>query len=355
MSDFITLDRTSPDFEAYLRGTFSRDKRALPVKSLNVNTEHEKVTFQVLPVSMIQRPSSVIVWLKAVRIRSFLVVLFPLFLVLTKNLRSGAAIDPWTLLAATLGVLFLFAAVNLRNDFVDHMKGFDRIDTALRNRPIQSGWLTADCVRKVSHFLLVLAALSSVPVIFAFPKVLAFVAGVAALGYLTLFRLRKTFKERAGGEFGILILVGPLLMCGYELALTGRVQDETLLLGFVWGFIALFSVHLKNLSLIVTQSQARVANLVTYFGFDNGKKFIYYWWLAAIALYTGYHYLYSGLFWAVALSFVVTLSSWTFAVKLIKLSSPVGSEMEWLQKRGTSLVNIIIVLWVIGSLWKLIA
>ncbi len=311
------------------------------------------MTFEIVPLQDIKRPHILTVWIKALRIRSFLTVLFPLFLVLSKNLIGGSGIDPWTLLFATWGVLFLFAAVNLRNDYVDHMKGFDRIDSKLGNRPIQSGWVTAESVRKVSGGFLLLAVLMSLPVMLAFPEISVFVLGAGCLGYLTLFRLRRTFKEWAGGEFGILILVGPLLTCGFELAITGNIFVETLFLGLLWGWMALLPVHLKNLSLIVSQSQAGVSNLMTYFGFDRGKKLIYYWWLAAIILYAGYHYFYTGAFWAVALSFLVTLASLGFSIKLLKLQSPVGSEMEALLRRGMKLVDLVIILWVVDRLWKI--
>jgi 1,4-dihydroxy-2-naphthoate octaprenyltransferase len=351
---YVTLDKKSPEFEAYLKGTFSTDKRALPVKSLNVNSSQETVTFEIVPLSEIQKPNFLVVWLKAIRIRSFLIVLFPMFLILAKNASDNSIKDPWTLLCSSLGVIILFAAVNLRNDYVDHVKGFDRIDEKLGSRPIQSGWLTADSVRKVANVFIFIAALLAFPVFIAFPQTLLFILLSAFIGYLTLYRLKFTFKEFAGGEFGILLLVGPLLACGYEMAISGTVRKETLLLGVLWGWLALLPVHLQNLELILTQSQAGVSNLITYLGFDKGKKFIHYWWFIGVVGFVAYHFYFSGFYWFWFLSLVIIFTSLRFANRLLNLQSPVGSQMKSIKAQGSYLLVFVIGLWIFEVLWILL-
>lgn len=353
MSDFITLDRKSPEFDSYLRGTFSKEKRALPIKSLNVNSEQESVTFQIVPLSEINRPHFIVVWLKALRVRSFLTVLFPMFLILSKNMIDDTIKDPWTLLLATLGVMVLFASVNLRNDFIDHMKGFDRIDGQLGSRPIQNGWITAESVRKLANRLLFLSILLAFPIIIAFPFSILFMALAGLVGYLMLYRLRFTFKELAGGEFGLMLLVGPLLACGYEISIAGLVRPDTLFLGFVWGWMALLPIHVRNLELIVSQSQAGVSNLVTYFGFDKGKKFIYYWWYLAVVFFIAYHFMYAGFYWFWFLSLLIVFLSIKFSHHLMALTSPVGSAMQSLRQKCSYLLNAVIFLWIFEITWNM--
>ncbi len=354
MSQFVTLEKKSPEFNKFLRGTFSKTQRALPVKSLNVNTDQESITFQVVDVSEIKKPSLLTVWMKAFRPRSFLMVLFPMFLIASKNIVDNTVIDPETLFLATMGVLFLFTAFNLRNDYVDHMKGFDRIDPQLGSRPIQAGWLTAESVRKAGHWFLFLSFLTAFPIFIAFPPVLFFVVLAALISYLVLFRVNFSFKEAAGGELGILILVGPLLTSGYELSFTGTVRTETLVIGIIWGCMVLLPIHLRNLELIVSQSQAGLHNMVNYFGFDKGKRLIGYWWIFCLGGFIGYHFEYAGdfFFWFYGLFMIFV--TFLFLQDLSQLKSPAGSRMLALRNKGKYLLAFIMSLWVIEVLWYLV-
>ena len=354
MSQFITLDKKSSDFNRYLRGTFSKTQRALPVKSLNVNTEQESITFQIVELSDIKKPSFFTTWMKALRPRSFLMVLFPMFLIASKNIVDNTTIDPETLFLATLGVLFLFAAFNLRNDYVDHMKGFDRIDPQLGSRTIQAGWLTAESVRKVGNWFLFFTFLLAFPIFMAFPQVLYFVVLAAMISYLVLYRVHFSFKEVAGGELGILLLVGPLLTSGYEFSFTGVVRPETLVIGLIWGGMVLLPIHLRNLELIVSQSQAGLHNMVNYFGFDKGKRLIAYWWIFCFGGFVGYHYEYAGFFWCWFYTFFMGFVTILFLQDLSHLKSPAGSRMLALRNKGNYLLSFIMGLWVIEILWYLI-
>ncbi len=353
-ASFRTLEKKAPEFESYLRGTFSKKERALPVKSLNVNTDQESVTFQIVPLSEIKRPSYFTIWMKAFRPRSFLMVLFPMFVVASKNIVDNVNIDSMTLILATLGVLFLYAAFNLRNDYVDHMKGFDRIDLQLGSRPIQAGWLTAETVRKVANLFIILSFILAFPIFIAVPPILLFVAIALLISYLVLFRLRVSFKEIAGGELGIFLLVGPLLTSGYELSFTGVIRPETVVIGLIWGGMALMPIHLRNLELIVSQSQAGLHNMVNYFGFDKAKRFIAYWWILCLGGFVGYHFEYSGFFWCWFYTCFMAFVSILFFQDLSFLQSPAGSRMLAVRKRGDYLLVFIMALWVVEMLGYLL-
>ena len=79
MEKYVTLDRSNPDLQVHLLGEPTKNIRAIPVRSMNVNSQNEKVTFQLLPISELKRP--------------------PLFLVLLQVIRSDLL--PLTLIPAT--------------------------------------------------------------------------------------------------------------------------------------------------------------------------------------------------------------------------------------------------------------
>lgn len=353
MSQLVTLSKSSPDFESYLLGTFSADKRALPVQSLNVNSSSETVTFEVVSLADVQRPSWWIIALKSLKVRSFLLLLVPLFLVLTKNMADETIRDPWTTIIATLGLMFAFIAVNLRNDFMDHIKGVDRIFSNSGSRSIQNGWMTAMQVKNLSTAFLIFAALCSIPVIFAFPSVALIMAAATAVGLWAQFKKKNSFKYQIGGEVALFLLLGPLLTTGYQLSMGADYDPEIFWLGCVWGWGVLFVVHLKNFINILASSQAGFKNTINWLGFDNARRFLAFWWLAFVGMNLAYHYIFAGVYWGFYSSVAVLIVSSSFISKLKRISSPVGSELRLVFKYGFTLFLITIGLWVFECLWYL--
>lgn len=353
MSELITLSKNSPEFESYLLGTFSKTQRALPVQTLNVNSASETVTFRVLPIESIKKPSSLIVLLQTFKARSFLLILAPLFLVLTKNIAYRTVVDPLTTAIATVGVLLAFIAVNLRNDYMDHMKGVDRVLERSGSRSIQNGWVTAFQVKNYSTVLLSLAILCALPIIFAFPEVAGVIFLSLIIGLWAQFKKQNSFKYQIGGEFALFLMLGPLLTVGYQLAMGAGFDWESVWLGCLWGWLVLFVVQLKNFMNIFPSAQAGFTNTVNWLGFDKSRRLLAVWWILFLGFNLLFHVKYAGFYWGFYLSLVLVFLSFSFIYKLKNISSPVGSELRAVFKAGFQLFLITIGLWVFECLWYL--
>ena len=353
MSEYVTLQRNSPQFRDYLRGTFSKSLRALPVQTLNVNSKSETVTFRVVPVSEIKKPSFIFVLLQVFKVRTFFLIFMPMFLVLTKNVDDRTMQDPISTLIATVGVLFAFIAVNLRNDYMDHMKGVDRILERSGSRAIQNGWVTAAQVRFYSSFLLGLAILCAIPVVFAFPETAYPIGAGLFIGLWAQFKKQNSFKYQIGGELYLFIMLGPLLTVGYQLAMGVSYDHESAWLGFVWGWLVLFVVHLRNFMNIFPSSQAGFKNTVNWLGFDKSRRMLAAWWLLFILFNFIYHAEYAGVYWSYYLTLVLSFVSLSFIIKLKNLSSPVGSDLRKAFRSGFYLFLITIGMWVFECFWYL--
>ncbi|KHD89704.1 MAG: 1,4-dihydroxy-2-naphthoate octaprenyltransferase [Bdellovibrio sp. ArHS] len=353
MSELITLSKNSPEFESYLLGTFSKEQRALPVQTLNVNSASETVTFRVLPLASIQKPSWLIVLLQTFKARSFLLILAPLFLVLTKNIVFRTVVDPITTIIATVGVILAFIAVNLRNDYMDHMKGVDRVLERSGSRSIQNGWVTAAQVKSYSTVLLTLAILCALPIIFAFPEVAGVIFLSLVVGLWAQFKKQNSFKYQIGGEFALFLMLGPLLTVGYQLAMGAGFDWESVWLGCVWGWLVLFVVQLKNFMNIFASAQAGFTNTVNWLGFDKSRRLLAIWWFLFLGFNFLFHMSYGGFYWGFYLSLVLLLLSVSFIYRLKNISSPVGSELRSVFKAGFRLFLVTIGLWVFECLWYL--
>jgi 1,4-dihydroxy-2-naphthoate octaprenyltransferase len=351
VSEVVTLSKGSAQFERYLLGTFSKEKRALPISTLNANSVQETITFEIKTLSEISRPSALVIMVHLLKVRAFILVLFPMYLILVKNTADKTLGDPWVMIFSTLGVLSTYIAVNLRNDYTDHMKGLDRINPAAGSRVIQKGWVTAAQVRSWAHFFVAIALLFASVVIFAFPVVVGVVLLTLLVGIWAQFLKKGSFKYHKGGEIFVFLLLGPLLTTGYQISIAGHWDLESLYIGAMWGWLVVFLQHLKNFEFIMINSQAGFHNTVTWLGFDRSKTLVKVWWLVFLAMFTCYHFHYSGIFWTWTLGSVLAFSSFPFFISLSNLQSPVGSDLIRARVRGYSLVMITIFLWTCENIW----
>ena len=353
MTDLVTLSKNSPEFNSYLSGTFSSENRALPLQTLNVNSASETVTFRIVPLANITKPGLLTLLLQTIKVRSFLLVLTPLFLVVTKNIADGSLHDPFAAIIATLGVLLAFIAVNLRNDYMDHMKGIDRVIQKSGSRSIQNGWVTAEQIKSYSSWLLGSAMLLAIPLAITYP-ILLLIFGIAlAVGVWAQFQKLNSFKYQIGGELALFLMLGPLLTVGFQLAMGAAFDEESLWIGCVWGWLVLFVVHLRNFSNIFSSGQAGFKNTVTWLGFDRSRRLLAIWWGLFLIFNLGYHLIYAGLYWGFYLALVLVMVSGNFIVKLKNISSPMGGELKNLFQSGFYLFLITIGLWVFECLWYL--
>ncbi len=353
MGDLITLSKGSKDFDSYLLGTFAPDKRALPLQTLNVNSSAETVTFKIVPVSEIGRPSFLQIGAQVLKIRSLLLVLVPLFLMVTKNIADSTLMDPLSTMLATFGVLLAFLAVNVRNDYLDHMLGVDRVLEESGSRAIQKGWVTAARLKSISSVLLILSLLCALPLVLTYNSLAGVIAMGLVIGLWAQFKRKNSFKYRIGGELALFVMLGPLLTVGYQLAMGAPFDGESVWIGCVWGWLTLFVVHLRNFRNIFTSSQAGFNNTVNWLGFDKTRRLLAMWWLVFLAINLGYHLYFAGFYWGFYLSIVLSAPTLMFISKLKNISSPIGSELYEVYKMGTYLFLLTIGMWVFECVWYL--
>jgi 1,4-dihydroxy-2-naphthoate octaprenyltransferase len=347
-----SLSRQDPDFQKYLDGRFSKTERAIPLESLNVNSESEHVTFKIVPVAQIQRPPFFKLWSEVFKFRYFLLMAFPAFVILTKNLFDNIEIDPELTVLSLIAALFLIAAANLWNDYFDHAKGLDRIHPETQKKPIQKGWVTAWATKMWAWVYLVLGIAFGLPAVIVEPTILAVVAVPGAFALWAWLNPIKGLRFRRGAEVFLFLLVGPLFAVGFQLASSGYFDLECLWIGMLTGWVAVYLVHLRNFEDLMVNSQANFQSTVVNLGFERSKRLIIGWWAVLWSAFILYQWVYTPLLWwpigscAMALATIFPLQR-----KLSALQSPMGSELPQLVTSARSLVNVFWSWWLLQCLW----
>lgn len=351
-----TLSRKDPEFDSYLRGTFSKTYRAIPVQSLNVNEDAEEVTFRLIPISEVRAPSPLIKWIEVFKLRSFILLGFPLFLILVKNAYfDEIEMDPILVITAVLGCFSLLIGGNLLNDYFDHMRGFDRIHPDQQMKPIQAGWVTAESARQWSALYLILGVLMGIPSVLVTPQLILFGVLPGIVAVWSWLSTRRGARYRRGTEFLIFLMAGPLLTCGFQMAVSGLFELESLWLGVLSGLFCVFFVHLKNFQFIVVNAQADFQNTVSRMGFERSRMFLLAWWIFFIFNFFLYHYVYWSSYplWVAASAIVPLVMARPFFKLVYRLNSPAGSEMRKTVEVGRKVAFLTLTWWLIENLYMI--
>lgn len=349
--EYKTLSRSDSEFESYLLGTFSKNQRAIPTQTLNVNSPNETVTFRIVDIEDIRYPGKLEFFLKAFRVHHLLMVIFPLLLVLSKNTTDRVLADSGSVLLSTLGIVFAFIAAGFRNDYMDHVRGMDRICPEAGSRVIQLGWLTASEARKYAYFFLGLSLICAIPLVYSIPALGIVVALSLLVGLWAQFTQKNSFKYQIGGEVSIFFLLGPLLTTGYQMALGSGFDIEVMLIGALWGWMVLFLIHLKNFGQIMALSQAGFQNTITWLGFDRSRRMLGIWWFLFIIFYFIYHCRFGGFYWGWYMSLALLFLSTRFFLNVRTIASPVGSDLGRIQEIGRRLYLLVVGIWAFENIW----
>lgn len=328
---FETLSRNDPKFVSYLDGSFSDRLAALPIRSLNVGTQFEEVTFEVLPKAALPRPNTGTIVRHLIRPSSLIFSIGPMITALYYCTAHGLVLNRLVGVTSFLGVVLFQIAMNLLNDYGDHMRGQDRIRPQGGSRAIQKGWLTAAQVRRIAISCLVGAGVLGIPALVYSTlqvAVFALIAGVVAIDFAFPF-LR--LKPRGWAEIFGFFLLGPMLVTGYAWAVSDVVSWSQMLLGSIFGAIALMYFHSANFENIMSDEQAGARTWATRAGFDASKKFFYFTAALTVACTTAYMLLAESRTFMVTVVLAQILFLIPVCIRVKNLASPLSSGLTSLR------------------------
>jgi len=355
---YKTVGKSDHDFLSYLEGSFSKTQRALPIQSLNIESDQETITFRLVEIKEIERPSYFSLLPEILKMRTWLYAFFPMFLIFVKNAADAEPLHFFSYALACIAALFTFLGLQLRNDYIDYIRGSDRLRLNSQTKPLQKGWLAAWQVRNLSWMFLILAAVVSLPIYWMWPAVLYLVLGLVAVAVVFGVFKKSTYKFEKFHEFFVFLFLGPALFAGLQLSMGDSLDKETLFLGGIWGWLCVFQMYIKNFEDIATSSQYGLKNTINWLGFDRSKVFLKYNWLAFVFAFFIYHWFFASVFSTWFLTAVILFWTWPVLQKQMAVSSPLGSSHLQNIKRWKSLIVLVTILWFlenlfyISSMWR---
>lgn len=352
-TQYVTIKHNQPEFADYLWGRKEQGVRAIPIKTYNLGTPEESVTFEMRPYSELQKPNLFKLISSVIKLRSFILILFPLFYVVVKNVIQGSMRDPQALIFSVVAMFLLFAGLNIRNDVYDHISGFDRVNLDSSTKPIRMGWLTAYQASRWSLALIFLSGMVALPLCVIHPELLYDLGCALILFFIGKFSKNNSYKEQHLGELVLFLLVGPALVAGFQISLGAKVDAEILAFGFLWGYAVLYLVQVNNFSHIMTSSQSKIKNSMTKLGFDLSQKFLILGWLGFILGWLLFHIKYGTLVWLTLGTLLLVLGSLPLFIRILNIKSPMGSGLLQVRRLGYKVFLFMVFLFVSENLWYL--
>lgn len=347
---FETVSKADPLFKKYLLGQLP-DFRALPTRSLNVGKHDESITFELKPIAEVACPGWLQLVVHTIKLKTFLLILVPLFFILVKNLIAGTIMDPLSLGFAFVAMSFIFAGLNMQNDIADHLSGFDRVNLSYGTKPIVLGWVSAHQLSIFSWLCIGFGIVLALPVFLLQPRILPLIGVTLPLILAGQFFKRNWYKEKEIGELILFLLMGTGVSAGFQLSLGMPIDMQIILFGVFWGSVVLFLVHVNNFSHLLTTTQAGIKNSLTALGFDRAKIFLAGWWAVCLILWTWFHIQFAMGIWKwLGVIFLVAISIPWF-LKLLKVPSPLGSDLSHMRRKSYTNFLAMVAIFFIEQLW----
>lgn len=353
MSQFVTLNKKDSLFSKYIWGDFSQNLVAIPIESLNIETEQESVTFEVKEKKHIKSPHPFFILLRLMKWNYFFLIFVPFYYVWVKNTLYDRLYDVQSFYMAVLSSIFLFAGLNIRNDVLDHVNGFDRIIKSRNPKPILSGWVTARSANNLAWGFIFIALILALPALYRQIEALRAAVVVFSLFIIGNFLTKNSYKYSYFSEFILFLILGPGLCAGYQTALGSGVDTEILVFGSVWGTGVLFLLYINQFANLFETSQAGIGNTLTKMGFDHSKKFLGRWWALFLLFWVVHHHYYASIYWTWFATATLVFWSFQIFIKLSNVESPMGSQLYRVRRTGYRIFLLMVSLLILEQTWYL--
>ena len=218
-----------------------------------------------------RRPNRLRVWLQAIRIFSFTASIVPILVAAALAAADGAFVDghigpPLLTAAMLIASVACHAGANLANDYYDHVKGIDTMESLGPSKVIQQGLLSPAEVRRGMVVAFAVATAVGLGIV-AVSGWWVFVLALACLAVAYLYTAGpKPLGYVALGEVTVFLAMGMGMIVGAYVVLTGRITGTSVIVAVAIGCLVAAILHANNIRDAELDRAAGKATLANMFG-----------------------------------------------------------------------------------------
>lgn len=226
-------------------------------------------------LSEVKKVSRVRVWLQAIRVFSFPASIVPVFvgaaLVIYYERPAAWGLFPLAIVCSVL----LNAGANLVCDYFDFIKGVDEDYTYGSSKVIVEGLLEPKQVLTGGLIMLAAGAVLGLVFVAVRGRPMLVIGAIGLAGCFFYGGRPLGLKYIALGDIMVFVLMGPLMVIGTFLALTGGYNNGVLLVSLPVGFLVAAILSANNLRDIKHDTEAGVKTIANILG-HRGARLEYY-------------------------------------------------------------------------------
>lgn len=323
---FETVDKGEKRFTQLLWGRSLGPHIAVPVKSRNISSDKEKVTFKIIEKPTLHERPWTALLMALLRPRWLLAAVMPVAATVQYGIvKYDIALDVSVLLCV-LAVIGLHVFALSWNDIQDYVQGVDRLNPYGGSQILPQGWMTAEQLLKVSIGALLFAVICAVPLLRAAWVPLGALALLIGLIMIVYSIAGSGLKAKGLGEMAIFFAYGPLIALGVSWTLMQSVDLFILLTGGIWGHWSVVQLQIRQTHNLMYDALAKNKTFAVRVGFDRMKTFLLIQGVVHILLFMvlGWHFQLATKWLTVIIVFEVLLMS-CFVKSIRRLSSPLSS------------------------------
>lgn len=227
-------------------------------------------------------PGPLRAWLRAFRVELLSASLIPVLLGFAYALWRGWPFDGSLALLSVGAAVCMHLGANLHNDVSDHWRGVDLYGREGGSGIIQRGWLSPRQVFRAAVLFFLSGTLLGLPLVLHRGTDLLVVSALGLIGALGYSQRHFGYKYTGLGDLCVFLLLGPLMVVGASIAVSGRWDGGLVMVGIPIGFFVALILHGNNLHDLHVDRRAGVTTLAMLLGFQGSK--LYY----EVVLLAGY-------------------------------------------------------------------
>lgn len=216
--------------------------------------------------------NSILKWLKVIRIGTLIIAFCPIVIgIIIASQVHGADINLLVAIITLICGLSLQALSNMVNDYYDFIRGLDNKDYIGYEKPLVSGLVSLDELRKGIYIILGLIVLLGAFLIFHGGLPILIIGIFSILTAIFYTATSKSLSHYGLGDIFVFIVFGSMATVGATYLQTGLFSMKSFWLGMVCGSIATNVLAVDNLRDKESDALANRKSLVVRFGRRVGE------------------------------------------------------------------------------------
>jgi 1,4-dihydroxy-2-naphthoate polyprenyltransferase len=210
--------------------------------------------------------------IQAIRPFSLVTNIFPFVILILIALYTHTNISLLYSLLTIIAVLFIQSGCNILNEYYDFVNGIDTKDPLKYDRVLVESKIQPVILKKTGIIFFIIAILVSIPLVHERGVAIGIIGMIGIIGGYTYTGKNWGYKYYGLGDIFVFLLMGPLMVIGMYLGITGSMNLTVIWISIPIGFLISGILQSNNIRDMEYDSLVSIKTLAIYIGKSKAIK-----------------------------------------------------------------------------------